>query len=138
MKLKHLLGVTAFAIASAACGRVDAGQLQLTVNGVQAVDRYEIRIFGAALACTDFMAAPGNYRTVNTCTANNVDLFTTCHVEMAIVTGGPVRMTPISDGTRAVTILGFNGQTLTEAGCADNVQVRSETTSVVTITMHSL
>ena len=38
----------------------------------------------------------------------------------------------------AVTVIGFNAQTLVEAGCADNVQVNSETTSVVTIDMQSM
>ena len=129
----------------ASCGN-DLGVVHLAVTGTPGIDRYEIRVFGQALTCDVFNQAPDQYRTKAQCSSDQIDSSTQCHIEMAVVTNtGPIRMTPIPDGTRTVTILGFSlsgdggsSPSLVAAGCADGVLIRSETTTSVSIQMQAL
>ncbi len=125
------------AVGGLGCGFEPTGQVQLAVGGNASIDRYEIRIFGQALTCAAFDQNPTQYRTISQCTPAEIDTSVQCHIEMAIVDTGPVRITPIPIGTRTITILGFSGQTLSEIGCADQVQVVDGQAAQVTIAMQA-
>jgi hypothetical protein len=133
----HILGLVAAAVV-AGCGNPGLGEVQLAVNGVPNIDRYELRIFGQALNCSLFFQAPDQYRTINQCTPAEIDSSVQCHIEMALVTGGPVEISPIPAGLRTVTILGFSSGSLAAAGCANDVNVESGQTTQVTIDIQAL
>lgn len=113
----------AAAALAAGCGGGDLGQFRVALDPPPGADRIELRVFGPALTCEAFENGPALHRTVKACAVEEQETSAQCHLVMAVVTEGPVRLLPVPAGTRTLTGLGFAAQSLVSFGCTDGVAV---------------
>lgn len=105
--------VLASLLAAAGCGGTESGGFKLEIqpsNAAPSVSTYDVRVFGAKVSCDDALKEPAAHLTVRICGADG-DTATDCHLARALVTPGSSSQIPnVSPGTRAVFVIGQDGQ----------------------------
>lgn len=127
-------------LALAACGGSPGSDLHLAllVQTAAPVDSYAIRVFGAAVKCSEVMAAPASYELPGsaTCAPAAVDTATDCLVAYDIfsASGSANRVSDIPAGPRTVFVEALSGSSVVGRGCAA-VQVKAGETADVSLTV---